>query len=255
MKGVNPATEGIVWLRVGGNDGIATSKPLIVNKPEGTHSTTTDSCYSCHIDYSTSPLKHPSYVASGMDSEVAFVEGCLVCHGSVSRAVVNAEGFSTGSYATNTLSKIGHINHQKFTKDFSVMNCTSCHVEAPNNINVSGPGCIDCHNSGGVPGVVIPSNGADLRIMHESKAGITERQAICAKYKLSLSTPVKVDDISTKTDHYIDGTAISKVEPSWCTTLTVKDTDGNVFSIKDNFNYSSPLVYDAKKPEIGRAHV
>ena len=39
MKGVNPATEGIVWLRVGGNDGIATSKPLVVNKPEGTHST------------------------------------------------------------------------------------------------------------------------------------------------------------------------------------------------------------------------
>ncbi|MCL1090151.1 cytochrome C [Shewanella profunda] len=251
MKGVNPSTEGIVWLRVGGNDGIATSEPLVVNKPEGTHSTTTDSCYSCHIDYSTSPRRHASYVATGMDSEVTFVEGCLVCHGSVSRTVLNAEGFSTGSYATNTLSKIGHINHQDFTKDFSVMNCTSCHVEAPNNINVSGPGCIDCHNSGGVPGVVIPSNGADLRIMHESKAGLTERQAIRAKYKLELSTPVKVDDISTKTDHYAPtGAAAAVAAPGWCTTLTVKDVDGNIFNIKDNFNYSDPLVFNANKPIV-----
>lgn len=251
MKGVNPSTEGIVWLRVGGNDGIATSQPLVVNKPEGTHSTTTDSCYSCHIDYSTSPRRHASYVASGMDSEVTFVEGCLACHGSVSRGAKNAEGFSIGGYATNTLSKIGHVNHQKFTKDFSVMNCTSCHVEAPNNINVAGPGCIDCHNSGGVPGAIIPSNGADLRIMHESKTGITERQALRAKYKLELSTPVKVDDISTKTDHYAPtGAAAAVVAPGWCTTLTVKDTEGNIFSIKDNFNYSSPLVYDAKKPVV-----
>ncbi|MCU7994689.1 cytochrome C [Shewanella glacialipiscicola] len=248
MKGVNPSTEGIVWLRVGGNDGIATSKPLVVNKPEGTHSTTTDSCYSCHVDYATSPRRHASYVATGMDSEVTFVEGCLVCHGSVSRAIVNAEGFSTGSYATNTLSKIGHINHQDFTKDFSVQNCTSCHVEAPKNINVAGPGCIDCHDSGGVPGAVIPSNGADLRILHESKAGITERKAIRAKYKLELSTPVKVADISVKTDHFIDGTAAAKTEPGWCTTLTVKDVDGNIFSIKDNFNYTT--VFNPAKPIV-----
>ncbi|MGI1985760.1 multiheme c-type cytochrome [Shewanella glacialipiscicola] len=249
MKGVNPSTEGIVWLRVGGNDGIATSKPLVVNKPEGTHSTTTDSCYSCHVDYATSPRRHASYVATGMDSEVTFVEGCLVCHGSVSRAVVNAEGFSTGSYATNTLSKIGHINHQDFTKDFSVQNCTSCHVEAPKNINVAGPGCIDCHDSGGVPGAVIPSNGADLRILHESKAGITERKAIRAKYKVALSTPVKVDDISTKTDHYAPTTAAMTVNaPGWCTTLTVKDIDGNLVNIKDKFNYTT--VFNAAKPIV-----
>ena len=44
-------TEGIVWLRVGGNSatGIARSA-LVINKPEG-FSTTTDSCYSCHVDY------------------------------------------------------------------------------------------------------------------------------------------------------------------------------------------------------------
>ncbi|WP_172588304.1 multiheme c-type cytochrome [Shewanella xiamenensis] len=253
MKGVNAGTEGIVWLRVGGNaeTGIARSAPLVVNKPEGTHSTTTDSCYSCHVDYSTSPRRHASYVATGMDSEVTFVEGCLVCHGSVSFAAKNAEGFSIGGYATNTLSKIGHINHQKFTKDFSVMNCSSCHVEAPTNISVSGPGCIDCHNTGGVPGAIVPSNGADVRPMHEGKTGITERQALRAKYKLELSTPVKVDDISTKTDHYAPtGAASAVTAPGWCTTLTVKDTDGNIFSIKDNFNYSNPLVFDAKKPIV-----
>lgn len=253
MKGVNASTEGIVWLRVGGNSesGIARSAPMVVNKPEGTHSTTTDSCYACHVDYATSPRRHASYVATGMDSEVTFVEGCLVCHGSVSRGAKNAEGFSIGGYATNTLSKIGHINHQKFTKDFSVMNCTSCHVEAPTNISVSGPGCIDCHNTGGVPGAIVPSNGADVRPMHEGKEGITERQAIRAKYQVTLSTPVKVDDISTLTDHYApDGSSVAKAEPGWCTTITVKDTDGNIFSIKDNFNYSDPLVFDAKKPIV-----
>ncbi len=41
MAGVNAATEGIVWLRVGGNDAIARSKALVVNKPEGQFSTTT----------------------------------------------------------------------------------------------------------------------------------------------------------------------------------------------------------------------
>lgn len=253
MAGVNAGTEGIVWLKVGGDKttGIARSAPLVVNKPEGTHSTTTDSCYSCHVDYATSPRRHASYVATGMDGEVTFVEGCLACHGSVSRGAVNAEGFSVGGYATNTLSKIGHVNHQDFTKDFSVQNCTSCHVEAPTNINVAGPGCIDCHDSGGVPGVIIPSNGADVRTMHEGKSGITERQAIRAKYKVTLAAPVKVDDISTKTDHYAPtGAAAAVAAPGWCTTLTVKDVDGNIFSIKDNFNYSDPLVFDAKKPLV-----
>ncbi|MGL5358487.1 MAG: multiheme c-type cytochrome, partial [Shewanella sp.] len=81
MKGVNAGTEGIVWLRVGGNDGIASSKALVVNKPEGQFSTTTEACYACHIDYATSPLKHPSYTAEGMEGEVTLVEGCMVCHG------------------------------------------------------------------------------------------------------------------------------------------------------------------------------
>ncbi|MGL6296694.1 MAG: multiheme c-type cytochrome, partial [Plesiomonas sp.] len=250
MKGVNASTEGIVWLRVGGNDGISTSKALVVNKPEGQFSTTTEACYACHIDYEASPLKHPSYTAQGMEGEVTFVEGCMVCHGSVSKAATNDEGFSIGGYSTNTLSKIGHINHSnKFTKDFTVMNCSSCHTEAPKNINISGPGCIDCHNTGGVPGVITPSNGADIRIPHETESGLIELQALRAKYKLELSTPVKVADISTKADHYAPTNEILiKAEPGWCTTLKVSDVDGNIFNIKDNFNYTN--VFDAKKPIV-----
>ncbi|MGL5047381.1 MAG: multiheme c-type cytochrome, partial [Shewanella sp.] len=252
MKGVNAGTEGIVWLRVGGNDGITRSNALVVNKPEGPFSTSTEACYACHIDYAASPLKHPSYTAQGMEGEVTFIEGCTVCHGSVSKAAVNAEGFSTGGYATNTLSKIGHINHQKFTKDFSVMNCSSCHVEAPKNINISGPGCFDCHNTGGVAGDITPNGGADLRIPHETKSGLLELQALRAKYKLELSTPVKVADIATKTDKAQPdwlGVKPETVpnEPGWCTTLKVSDTEGNILSIKDNSSYD---VYDAKKPIV-----
>ncbi|MGL4612905.1 MAG: multiheme c-type cytochrome, partial [Shewanella sp.] len=82
-------------------------------------------------------------------------------------------------------------------------------------------------------------------------SGLLELKALRAKYKLELSTPVKVADISTLTDHYApDGSTVAKTEPGWCTTLTVKDTDGNIFSIKDNFNYSSPLVFNPKKPLV-----
>lgn len=263
MKGVTPATEGIVLLSVGPQRNLPSpvaAARILVNKPEGQFSTTTEACYACHIDYSTSPRQHHEYVAKGIDGEITFVEGCLVCHGSVSRAVVNAEGFSTGGYATNTLSKIGHINHQDFTKDFSVQNCTSCHVEAPKNINLAGPGCVDCHTDVKPGGAITQNNGNDMRIMHESKAGITERQAIRAKYKLELSTPVKVVDISTKADHVAEDWSSSGsnrpnpvtvlAEEGFCTTLTVKDVDGNIISIKDKFNYSDPLVFNANKPIV-----
>lgn len=215
MPAVNTATEGLVWLRVGGanGSGIARSKALIVNKPEGVFSTTTESCYSCHVDYSVSPRRHASYVAEGMDGEVNFVEGCLVCHGSVSRS------FEGGGYATNTLSKIGHINHQEFTKDFSVMNCSSCHTELTANINITGPGCIDCHNTGvTTPGDILPANGLDVRTMHASAAGITQLKALRAQYTVALSTPVS------------DGAG------GWCSTITVTDADGAVVNISENYN-------------------
>lgn len=37
-------------------------------------------------------------------------------------------------------------------------------------------------------------------------------------------------------------------EAGWCTTLKVTDVDGNIFNIKDNFNYTD--VFDIKKPIV-----
>ncbi len=252
MAGVNAGTEGIVWLRVGGNSdtGIARSEPLVVNKPEGAFSTTTEACFSCHVDYSTSPRRHASYTAQDMDGEIDFVAGCLVCHGSVSRAAKNEEGLSIGGYATNTLSAIGHINHQEFTKNFSVMNCSTCHATETVNTNVTGPGCIDCHATGGVPGDIISNPGSDFRALHETKAGLTELKDIRAKYEVTLSTPIRVTDISTLTDHYADATAATLAEAGFCTTLTVTDTtDGSILNIGENFNYTAETTgHDASKP-------
>ncbi|QGS59523.1 multiheme c-type cytochrome [Shewanella algae] len=234
MAGVNAATEGIVWLRVGGNDAIARSKALVVNKPEGQFSTTTEACYACHVDYSLSPRRHASYVAEGMDGEVDFVAGCLVCHGSVSRAATNDEGFSIGGYATNTLSKIGHINHREFSKDFSVLNCSSCHTDAPINSNFTGPGCIDCHGKEGTPaGDIVPSNGLDFRELHEQKAGITKLQALRLGYTVALSTPES------------DGAG------GWCSTISVKDKEGNLVNIGNNYNADYATAgYVAAKPIV-----
>jgi hypothetical protein len=217
LKGVDVGTEGIVWLRVGGNSatGIASSTPLVVNKPEGSMSTTTEACYSCHIDYSTSPNRHASYVAQGMDGEVTFVEGCLTCHGSVSRSAVNEEGFSVGGYAGNTLSKIGHINHQEFETGFSVMNCSSCHAEPTININVAGPGCTDCHDTGGIPGDILPGNGSDLRKLHEAKAGIDKDKVINDSYKVA-GTPLALNDAGL-----------------WCTTMSLYKVEGETETLVD----------------------
>ncbi|GGP67588.1 multiheme c-type cytochrome [Shewanella saliphila] len=217
MLGVNTGTEGIVWLRVGGNSesGIARSDEYVLNKPEGSMSTTTEACYACHVDYSTSPNKHASYVAQGMDGEVTFVEGCLTCHGSVSREMVNEEGFSTGSYARNTLSKIGHINHQEFETGFSVMNCSSCHTEPTININVAGPGCIDCHDTGGIAGDIIPGNGSDVRLLHEANAGIDTDKAINNSYKVT-GTPVALNSAN-----------------QWCTTMSLYKVEGDTETLLD----------------------
>ncbi len=239
MAGVNAGTEGIVWLRVGGNaeTGIASSTPLVVNKPEGAYTTTTEACYACHVDYTTaSNLHHPSYTAQGMDGDVEFVAGCLVCHGSVSRNATNEEGLSVGSYARNTLSKIGHVNHQAFEEGFTVMNCSTCHAEAPINTNVTGPGCIDCHATGGTPGDIIANAGSDFRAMHEAKAHITSNKAITDTYKVT-GTPLAQNDAG-----------------DWCTTMslievaedgseTVKDLHSMYVSGQTAYNAATPVNY------------
>ncbi|QYJ91270.1 MULTISPECIES: multiheme c-type cytochrome [Shewanella] len=213
LKGVNAGTEGIVWLRIGGHSesGIASSGKYVVNKPEGAFSTTTEACFSCHVDYSTSPNRHSSYVAQGMDGEVTFVEGCMVCHGSVSRTAVNEQGFSIGGYASNTLSKIGHINHQEFETGFSALNCSSCHSEPTVNVNVAGPGCIDCHDTGGIPGDIVLGNGSDLRKLHEAKSAITSNQALKDSYKVTGTAPAWFPD--------------SGAAGQWCTTLSLFKVD------------------------------
>lgn len=233
MAGVNAGTEGIVWLKVGGDKttGIASSAELVVNKPEGAFSTTTEACYSCHVDYANGNGKHSSHVAQGMEGEVTFVEGCLVCHGSVSKGIKNAEGFSIGGYATNTLSKIGHINHQNFETGFTVMNCSSCHVEAPMNISISGPGCIDCHDTGGVPGNIVPNNGSDVRPMHEKKQSINTNKTIKDTYTVS-GTPLT-----------------QNADSLWCTTMslykdgTVVDLHSLYISGQTAYNATTPINY------------
>ena len=242
LKGVNAATEGIIWLRVGGHSesGIAGSGEYVVNKPEGAFSTTTEACFSCHVDYSTSPNRHSSYVAQGMDGEVTFVEGCMVCHGSVSRTVVNEQGFSIGGYASNTLSKIGHINHQAFETGFSAMNCSSCHAKPTVNVNIAGPGCTDCHDTGGIPGDIAPGNGSDLRKLHEAKAKLDKKQVIKESYKVK-GTPLALNDAGL-----------------WCTTMSLYQVEGETETLVDlhalyeeqnvAYNPEKPIIYAGSYP-------
>ncbi|OBT08119.1 hypothetical protein A9267_10370 [Shewanella sp. UCD-FRSSP16_17] len=175
MPAVTAASEGIVWLRVGGDSEteIARSQPMVVDKPEMIHTSTTETCYSCHVDYGTSSMKHPSYTAINVEGEVDFVAGCLVCHNNVSQAEEN------GGYATNTLQKIGHVNHQKFEKDFEVANCYTCHAEPVINTSIAGNGCSDCHSTDAASGIVMAMNDFDAREFHASLSGIglVERQA------------------------------------------------------------------------------
>ncbi|WP_299571799.1 cytochrome c3 family protein [uncultured Shewanella sp.] len=186
MPAVTAASEGIVWLRVGGDDStqIARSQPLVVDKPEMIHTTTSETCNSCHVDYGDSSLKHPSYAAINTDGEADLVAGCMVCHNNVSRAE------EEGGYATNTLQKIGHINHQKFEKDFTPTNCYTCHAEPVINTSIAGNGCNDCHTSDSAAAAIVQANSDfDARAFHAQSAliGLEERQTIRAEHSTTLS--------------------------------------------------------------------
>ncbi|MGL6296558.1 MAG: multiheme c-type cytochrome, partial [Plesiomonas sp.] len=111
----------------------------------------------------------------------------------------------------------GHVNHQKFTKDFSVMNCTSCHVESPTNTNFSGPGCIDCHGTSTTkPGDIIENNGTDWREIHEKKVGLSTSKAVNDSYKVK-GTPVTFDE----------------TKQQWCTTMSLYKVDGTTETLVD----------------------
>ncbi|QYK01087.1 multiheme c-type cytochrome [Shewanella psychrotolerans] len=173
MENLSAGDEGIVWLRVGGakDSGIARSLPLVVSKPENIHTTTTQTCQSCHVNYAEGTRRHASYTAINVDGETDLVAGCLVCHNNVSRADEN------GGYATNTLQKIGHINHQKFERDFEATNCYTCHAEPVINTSVTGNGCTDCHSAGTVDLANFAADADfDVREMHAIKSSIVERQ-------------------------------------------------------------------------------
>ncbi|MBW3140950.1 hypothetical protein KUV56_15755 [Ferrimonas balearica] len=188
MANVTPGEEGLLWLRVGASDGpIMRSKPMVVNKPQNTHSSTTAACNACHVDYATSSLKHPSYSAIDMEGEGDLVGGCLICHNSVSRADEN------GGYATNTLSKIAHVNHPEngFERDFSVLNCATCHETTPINTSIAGPGCVDCHNPGAAVGPISPNADPnfDIRAIHGQKIALAEIDTLRTTHKTTLSAP------------------------------------------------------------------
>ncbi|MCL1066882.1 hypothetical protein L2735_08695 [Shewanella olleyana] len=198
MSAVQADTEGLIRLQVGGGD-IATSPYIIVNKPEMTHTTTTETCYSCHVDYATSDIKHSKYVALNTDGEVDFVGGCMVCHNNVAK---NEDG-QTGGYASNTMQKLGHINHQKFEKDFTPVNCYTCHVEPVMNKEWDGNGCSDCHtdtmnslakvSSNKVS--ALSSSSSDIREVHAQKvAGITERKTMRKNYYTETSAVYQDDE-------------------------------------------------------------
>ncbi|MBY5993580.1 multiheme c-type cytochrome [Ferrimonas balearica] len=192
MEHVTAGEEGILWLRVGDRSGpIVRSNPLVVDKPEMSHSTTTEACQACHVDYAAGTRRHASYTAMDLEGETDLVAGCLVCHNSASRADDN------GGYANATLSKIAHVFHVEknevpgFERDFNVLNCTTCHTDTPINTSIAGPGCVDCHNPGAPVGPVSPNTDPnfDIRAIHANKAALTEIAEIRDGHYTTTSMP------------------------------------------------------------------
>ena len=204
MAAVHVDTEGLIRLQVGDDD-IAKSPYIIIDKPEMTHTSTTETCYSCHVDYATSDIKHSKYVALNTDGEVDFVGGCMVCHNNVARGQdENGDYDETGGYAKNTLQKIGHINHQKFEKDFTPTNCYSCHAEPVMNTSIAGNGCSDCHTSdNSSAATVLANDGFDAREFHANSThiGLVEREEIRANHSTTISTPYFNGSMDEWTDH------------------------------------------------------
>ncbi|QBF83542.1 hypothetical protein EXU30_13205 [Shewanella maritima] len=183
MENINAATEGIIRLAVGGSEAIAKSRYTIVAKSENVHTTTTETCQGCHVDFHASDIKHSSYTAINADGETDLVAGCLVCHNNVER--------DHGGYARNTMQKLGHINHQKFEKDFTPTNCYTCHAEPVINTSIAGNGCSDCHTSEVSDNAMamMASGEFDAREFHAKSLhiGLDERITIRAEHTTELS--------------------------------------------------------------------
>ncbi|WP_394130210.1 cytochrome c3 family protein [Shewanella maritima] len=160
IENINAASEGIIRLSVGGSEKVASSNYIVVDKTDGIHTTSTQACYECHIDYAEFGSKHPHYTAINTDGEADFLGGCMSCHGNIIR--------DEGGYTRNTIQKIGHINHMNFEKGFEGSNCYSCHVE-PVTATYSDATCSDCHQAAGMSEYVDMNSfaaGTDFRRLH-----------------------------------------------------------------------------------------
>ncbi|MBW8182929.1 multiheme c-type cytochrome [Shewanella nanhaiensis] len=210
MASVNSATEGLIRLAVGGGDNIAKSRYIIVDKSDKIHTTSTATCHSCHTDYAASHLKHPSYTAINPEGETDLVAGCMTCHGNIAR--------DDGGYARNTMQKIGHINHQKFEKDFAPSNCYTCH-EKPIETVYSQQTCIDCHDTANVETTTLAAtfdafnNGTDMRLFHKQ---VSERATLREVHYTKTSAPYINETLEW--DNYPDG--------GWCTDVALFNTEG-----------------------------
>ncbi|MBR9727556.1 cytochrome c3 family protein [Shewanella intestini] len=222
MAAVQAGTEGIIRLQVGGGD-IAKSPYTIVSKPEMTHTTTTETCYSCHVDYATSDIRHSGYVAVNAEGDVDFVGGCMVCHNNVARDVAeDGSSLDTGGYAKATMQQLGHINHQKFEKDFTPTNCYTCHAEPVMNTSITGNGCTDCHapESTQLNNYYADTASFDVRELHANSASLTERKQIRETYSTQTSAPYYTTD-------YTYGDNNSEVG-GYCVDLKLFDNSGDV---------------------------
>ncbi|MBQ4889358.1 hypothetical protein A9267_10365 [Shewanella sp. UCD-FRSSP16_17] len=223
MAAVQADTEGLIRLQVGGGD-IADSPYIIIDKPEMTHTSTTETCYSCHVDYATSDIKHAKYVAQNIDGEVDFVGGCMVCHNNVPRDVAeDGTSLDTGGYAKNTMQKLGHINHQKFEKDFTPTNCYTCHAEPVMNTSIAGNGCSDCHTSDGSGAATVLADDFDAREFHfqSSKIGLEERKEIRANHYTTTSAPY----FNPTMDEWIDHKDVAWTS-GYCVDIALFDNSG-----------------------------
>ncbi|GLS85005.1 multiheme c-type cytochrome [Paraferrimonas haliotis] len=158
----------------------------------------------CHVDYATTSAKHAGFVGSysnlidGMAGEMAFVDSCLGCHNQVTKG----DEASEGGYATNTMQKIGHINHQKFSVGFEVTNCTSCHTAPITNTD---RGCVDCHGDS----MATVATSMDWAQVHSE---VAERKAFIENHPMTASLR----------EEGIDG---ANGFPRYCVDIAVKDFD------------------------------
>ncbi|WP_286342505.1 cytochrome c3 family protein [Ferrimonas sp. YFM] len=221
-------TDAIIRLQIGSyDDAIAASSYVIIDKPENFGSTTTEACYSCHVDYAASDIKHSKYVAYDIEGNVDFVAGCMVCHNNVAGTRDDDNNKVGPGYASNTMQKLGHINHQSFEMDFAVTNCETCHAEPVLNTSISGNGCSDCHgdSNSAVAGIVASTDSEfDVRKMHADASALTERKELRENYYSEISAPYFDDALNwTYTDD--DGVEQTMAE-GYCVDVKLFDNTG-----------------------------